>query len=478
MARILLIEPNYQNKYPPLGLMKIATAHKILGDEIVFRKGEDKTLLTQKWDKIYITTLFTFYWKQTIKTINFYKKALSSNILVGGILASLMPKEIFKITGVKSHVGPLLGPKNRLIEEIIKKNDQDLIELIDEISKWGVDVLPPDYSIFQDLSYLPYSKMLKDNYIYRTSQGCYRKCEYCSVNKMAPKFIQRIKIRPVINYVKKRWGEKLNLILLDDNILFSNYLKNIIKDLKELGFQHSTKGGKKKCYVDYNQGIDLRLLNKEKLMKLRELELKPIRIAFDDISLKDKYINILNMAVEVGFKEISSYLLYNYKDTPNDLYNRMRIACDLNEKLGCRIYSFPMKFVPTNEKNRSYIGKNWTKRQIRGLQCILNSTHGIVPVKKSFFENAFGENMKEFLLILQMPENYIINRNKPFAKKIINNWRETYNNFTYEEKEKVKKAISKGKNKIEIMNSENKWIKFIKKHYSYESDWNFKYEND
>ena len=36
---ILLIEPNYKNKYPPIGLMKLAAYHRRLGDHVVFYKG-------------------------------------------------------------------------------------------------------------------------------------------------------------------------------------------------------------------------------------------------------------------------------------------------------------------------------------------------------------------------------------------------------------------------------------------------------
>ena len=63
---ILLIEPGYKNKYPPLGLMKIAQYHGQNGkqDNVHFVKGEDPTAYDQAWDRIYVTTLFLLNGKE------------------------------------------------------------------------------------------------------------------------------------------------------------------------------------------------------------------------------------------------------------------------------------------------------------------------------------------------------------------------------------------------------------------------------
>ena len=92
---ILLIEPGYKNKYPPLGLMKIAQYHGPLGkhDNVTFIKGVNKTVLAQSWDRIYVTTLFSFEWKKISEAIDFAIRASGSqtaNVFVGGIAADVM----------------------------------------------------------------------------------------------------------------------------------------------------------------------------------------------------------------------------------------------------------------------------------------------------------------------------------------------------------------------------------------------------
>jgi len=45
MRKVLLIEPNYKNKFPPIGLMKMATYFKMRGDDVIFFKGELRDFL-------------------------------------------------------------------------------------------------------------------------------------------------------------------------------------------------------------------------------------------------------------------------------------------------------------------------------------------------------------------------------------------------------------------------------------------------
>src|SRR6266545_6793166 len=95
---ILLIEPSYRNKYPPLGLMKIAQYHGPRGrrDDVRFIKGEDFSVVDRAWDRVYVTTLFSFEYKRIAKSIDFALGVVngsSDRVFVGGIAASLMRSE-------------------------------------------------------------------------------------------------------------------------------------------------------------------------------------------------------------------------------------------------------------------------------------------------------------------------------------------------------------------------------------------------
>lgn len=382
--KVLLVEPAYKAKYPPLGLMKISTYHKLKGDEVSFYKGTNAKLRDQEWDIIYITTMFTFKWKTTIETIKFYQreKHKKAKVVVGGILGSLLQDEVERETGIKPHFG-----------------------LCDE-----VDQMKPDYNLKGMDGY--YTINASFGY---TTKGCSNSCPFCAVHRLEPKFVPFISLEHQIDTNKK------DLILLDNNVLASSEFPKIIAEIKKFGFEKGAKLGNLYRYVDFNQGVDARLLDDEKMRLLSEIALKPLRIAFDNIDLEDSYIEKVRLAHEHKINELSNYILFNFNDTPDDFYRRLRININLNEELGLNIFSFPMKYVPLDAKNRKHVGKNWTPTQLRGIQCILHATHGVVGPKRPFFERAFGRDENEFRYIIEQPEESIFYRERmiPYENLIL-----------------------------------------------------------
>ncbi|MDR0870071.1 MAG: hypothetical protein LBN39_04690 [Planctomycetaceae bacterium] len=203
-------------------------------------------------------------------------------------------------------------------------------------------------------------------------------------------------------------------------------------------------------YIDFNQGVDARLVTNEKMQKLAELNIRPLRIAFDRLKMKDIYIKAVKTAVKYGIKNLSNYLLYNHNDKPEELYERLKINVDLceelgNNKAGVSIYSFPMKYHPIDDPlyfdNRDYIGKYWNKKFIRAIQAVLNSTKGKIGRGKAFFEEAFGRNIDEFMDIMRMPETFIIHRFK-YKENQTKEWRKQFNALNEEQRTMVEEFIA------------------------------------
>ena len=599
--KVLLIEPNYKNKYPPMGLMKIATYYRQHGDDVRFYKGDMKLLAVElicedlinhleilypdtfwkdyypilfdfiklgkysildaneifsdedireavkeyrnkyrnkeyftnpKFDKVGITTLFTFGWKITIETINFAKQLCKNinDVMVGGIMSSMLPDEVYKVTGIHPHVGLLNQPGD-----------------IDEGDPTIIDELPLDYSILEEIDY----KYPANNaYFAYMTRGCINKCKFCAVPKLEPVYCDFISLKKRMDVTDERFGKQKDLLLLDNNVLASKSYNRIIDEIKECGFQKGAtytapneyeimiknlqdsfndraytrkavkiykdimerlddetvkkefyikleqhhclymytatkenildldeyvrplynethkKPSQRKRIVDFNQGIDSRLITDENMKKLSEINISPLRIAFDHWSLRKIYERSIRIAVNNGIKSLSNYLLYNFEDKPEELYYRLKMNVDLCEELDASIYSFPMKYHPINDKeffsNRDYIGKHWNRKFIRAVQAVLNSTKGKIGKGKEFFEEAFGRDVDEFYKILWMPETFIIYRRiydeelrlrlaERYTKKtsqdcnLTNEWWDKFQSLSPEKMETAKSIIALNK---------------------------------
>jgi hypothetical protein len=459
--KILLLEPNYKNKYPPMGLMKLATYFRNRGDDVRFFKGDlrdlavdllfekfwenafditlgEYTMLMRqyiktgklaflniiadyaleqelratraryqsddytKFDIVCVTTLFTFYWKETIETINAVKKFVAGNgrLLVGGIASSILPELVREETGIYPYFGLLDKPG-----------------VIDTDSEVIIDELPLDYSILDEIDYI---YPAHDAYFGYMTRGCIRRCPFCSVPKLEPDYRSYIGIQEQVEQTTRQFGAQKDLILLDNNVFASKSFDRIINEIKSCGFvkntlfkpsneyeiainnirnKYNTRTYIRKViklydniapklsekdqgefyntreefgllysdtatvegilafdeiatplykkhiyskviasrgqarYIDFNQGVDARLMTDSKMKKLTEINVRPLRIAFDSWSEIPKgkkqpmyivYTDAIKLAAKYGITELSNYLLYNTdNDTPDELYLRM-----------------------------------------------------------------------------------------------------------------------------------------------------------
>ena len=612
--KVLLLEPNYKNKFPPIGLMKLATYFKLRGDDVVFYKGDMKDFLINditndcvdklkqldgsinwklradriatfikyrkksdldkigledseyaillypwlehfknfyhkkeyikhpKWDWVGVTTLFTFYWKITIETIEFAKLLVKDkkNLMIGGVLASIQPKEIEEATGIKPHCGTLHTPYKD----------------IDEDNPYIIDELPLDYSILDEIDYeYPDSGAF---YSYST-RGCIRHCAFCAVPILEPQYQSYLPLKERIERTRRLYGDQQNLLLMDNNVLASENLAEIIEDIRSCGFtpgakyiepnqynlairnlrlgmndrayirkswkllkdlnemrslneeartfiyrvreengllhvntctkealiktykdfapyfekKYAKQKGRLR-YIDFNQGVDARLFNDERVSLLSRIPVRPLRIAFDDIKTEKAYTKALSMSVNAGMKDFSNYLLYNFKDTPQDLYHRLRVNVDLCETLDVSIYSFPMKYHPIRNEHshdRDYIGEHWNRKYIRAIQAILNATKGKIGRGVSFFEKAFGRNEEEYMELLIMPETFLLFRFFFEHLGYTQQWREAMSELTDAEREELYPIIFKNDfNHIDELTENEKFRHILKFYKNYRGD--------
>jgi hypothetical protein len=354
-VKILLVEPNYYTQYPPLGLLKLSTLYKSQGHEVRFVHG--LRLLTKFFpDEIKVTSLFTWSWRPVWETVAFYRALFpKAKVSLGGVYASLTPDHARQSNAHEVHTG--------LIQEA-----EDLL---------------PDYSL------VPEWHMQRKASIVFSSRGCIRKCSFCAVPALEGKPFQSrptTRIRHLVHPDHKR------VILWDNNILGEAHWREVVAELKEMQVE-----------ADFNQGLDARLVNEESAKALTEINLPTLRLAYDFVNMRDAMqrcvITLRKALTRTRYRHVCCYVLYNYKDTPQDLFSRVR------DLLAWGVSAYPMRYQPLSgefafEKD-SYIAPTWTTEE---LEMVANARRvigfgGAFPpyeglVKKFYnasgFHDAFG----------------------------------------------------------------------------------------
>lgn len=178
-----------------------------------------------------------------------------------------------------------------------------------------IEQMFPDYSIYPQYDFA----------VAMTSRGCPRGCDFCHVQAKEGRCSQ--KVADVSNFYN---GQKL-IQVMDPNI-------TACKDKRQLFTQYRETG----AIIDFNQGLDVRLLNDDDTEDLNNMRIKRIHMAWDNP--KDD--------LEPRFREFAKnykrksniatvYVLTNYNSTMEENLHRIYTLRDLGYDPDVRIYDKP-----------------------------------------------------------------------------------------------------------------------------------------
>jgi len=185
----------------------------------------------------------------------------------------------------------------------------------------------------------------------RTTVGCIRSCPFCPVSQIEGGF-HELKAWPIAPKV------------CDNNLTAASrpHFDRVIDSL------WGVRG------VDFNQGLDARLLTPYHAQRLAELDVKCVRLAWDHIDQEDAVRQAHQTLCAAGFStwDIRIYVLIGWQDTPEDALYRLQTTWrDL------RSWPGPMRYQPLDTwKRNSHVGDGWTHRELqRYMKYWSNLTH-------------------------------------------------------------------------------------------------------
>lgn len=205
-----------------------------------------------------------------------------------------------------------------------------------------IEHIYPDYSLYPNLT--------KDTAYGFLTRGCPRGCPFCIV---AEKEGQRsYKVADLSEW----WNGQKNIILCDPNIL-------ACKERIDLLYQLADSN----AWVDFNQGIDARLLTEEVVLALNQVKIKNIHFAWDLMEQSDKVLRGLELYKKLGkikdYRRKTVYVLTNYNTTKEEDLFRIYALRDLGYTPYVMVYDKP------NAPKETKIMQRWCNNRIIFRSC-------------------------------------------------------------------------------------------------------------
>lgn len=172
-----------------------------------------------------------------------------------------------------------------------------------------VEHIYPDYSIYPQYT---------DNTAYGfLTRGCPRGCGFCHVARKEGRCSYKVAD------LDEFWKGQKKIVLSDPNILACKDHKELLQQLID-----------SKAKVEFNQGLDIRMINDGNLDLLRQVKLTHIHFAFDRYQDKDIIEPRLRAFHELGYDrgkgKVMVYILVNYDTTLEQDIERIQLCRELN----------------------------------------------------------------------------------------------------------------------------------------------------
>lgn len=171
---------------------------------------------------------------------------------------------------------------------------------------YEIEHIMPDYSLYG----------ISDTAYGFTSRGCPRGCGFCHV---AVK--EGLCSRKVAD-VKEFWNGQKNIELMDPNLLACKDWEDIMNQLLDT-----------KAYVDFNQGLDIRLMTEKKAEYITQLKIKHIHFAWDRFQDADIIKPKMEMFKDItgfGRSKVSCYVLCGFDTDIDQDLERIMFLRNLN----------------------------------------------------------------------------------------------------------------------------------------------------
>lgn len=170
-----------------------------------------------------------------------------------------------------------------------------------------------------------------------TSRGCIRRCPFCLVPRIEGE------LRELADWEPRS-------IVCDNNLLACRraHFDRVIDRLKPL------------AGIDFNQGLDARLLTDHHAGRLTELDCM-VRLAWDATPLEQQFMAAFERLRRAGLplSRIRVYVLIGYDDTPEDALYRLRTVQGLGADPS------PMRYQALDSMRRNeFVGPAWTHREL------------------------------------------------------------------------------------------------------------------